>query len=112
MTDIDPGADIEINHGEEHLTAQIPLAGRVTNDWLRHYQKLAWARDLPAEAVELPGRAWIVVRVPASDDHDEVLAMLDTARNLIAEADAVAEQPPATAYAEAAVREWWGRQRA
>jgi len=38
--------------------------------------------------------------------------MLDTARNLIAEADAAAEQPPATAYAEAAVREWWARQRA
>ena len=38
--------------------------------------------------------------------------MLDTARSLIAEADAAAEQPPATAYAEAAVREWWGRQRA
>ena len=112
MTDIDPGADIEINHGEEHVTARIPLAGRVTHDWLRYYQKLARARDLPAAAEEHPGRAWIVVRVPASDDHDEVLAMLDTARTLIAEADAVAEQPPATAYAEAAVREWWARQRA
>jgi hypothetical protein len=94
MTDIDPRADIEINHGEEHVTARIPLAGQVTNDWLRYYQKLARARDLPAEAVELPGRAWIVVRVPASDDHDEVLAMLDTARSLIAEVDAAAEQPP------------------
>ena len=112
MTDIDPGADIEINHGEEHVAARIPLAGQVTSDWLRYYQKLARARDLPAEAVEVPGRAWIVVRVPASDDHDEVLAMLDTARTLIAEADAAAEQPPATAYAEAAVREWWARQRA
>jgi hypothetical protein len=112
MTDIDPGADIEINHGEEHVTARIPLAGQVTRDWLRYYQKLARARDLPAEAQELPGRAWIVVRVPASDDHDEVLAILDTARTLIGEADAAAEQPPASAHAEAVVREWWARQRA
>ena len=35
-----------------------------------------------------------------------------TARNLIAAAGTAAEQPPATAYAEAAVREWWARQRA
>ena len=38
--------------------------------------------------------------------------MLDTARTLIAEADAAAGQPPATACAEAVVRAWWARQRA
>jgi hypothetical protein len=112
MTDIDPVADVEIDHGDEYVTARIPLAGPVDQEWLRWYQKLARARDLPAAAEEHPGRAWIVVRVPASDDQDEVLAMLDTARTLIAEADVAAEQPPATAYAEAVVREWWARQRA
>jgi len=112
MTDIDPTADIEIDQGDEHATARIPLAGPVDREWQRCYQKLARARDLPAAAEEHPGRAWLVVRVPASDDHDEMLAMLDTARKLIAEADAAAEQPPGAAYAEAAVREWWAGQRA
>jgi hypothetical protein len=112
MTDIGPAADVEIDHDDEHVTARIPLAGPVDREWRRCYQKLARARDLPAAAEEYPGRAWLVIRVPASDDHDEVLAVLDTARKLIAEADDAAGQPPATAYAEAAVREWWARQRA
>jgi hypothetical protein len=112
MTDIDPHADIQITHGEEHVTARIPLAGQVTPELARHYQKLARAKNLPIQIEELPGRAWIRVQVPTRGDRDDVLAMLDAARTFLAEAQAAAEQPPATTHAEATVREWWARQRA
>jgi len=48
--------------------------------------------------------------MPASSDHGKVAATLDAARVLIADADA-AERPPATANAEAGVRDWWARRR-
>ena len=40
-----------------------------------------------------------------------MVAIMDAARALIAEADAAAQRPPATAKAEAIVREWWARKR-
>jgi len=112
MTDIDPHADIQITHGEEHVTARIPLAGQVTPELVRYYHKLARTKNLPVQIEELPGQAWIRVQVPASGDRDDVLAMLDAARTFLAEAEVAAGQPPATSHAEAIVREWWARQRA
>jgi len=110
MTDIDPEADIEFHSVDGHVTVRVPLAGLVTSEWLGCYQELARATDVPAQAQARRGRAWIVVRVPASSDEGEVVAALDAARALIAEADA-AERPPATAEAEAIVRQWWARRR-
>ena len=110
MTDIDPQADIELHPADEHVTVRVPLAGPVTGEWLRCYQKLAQATKVPAQAQARHDRAWIVVSVPASSDQGEVAATMDAARALIAEADA-AERPPATAKAEASVRDWWASRR-
>jgi hypothetical protein len=109
MTDIDQDADIKVYRGDDHVAVRIPLAGQVAHEWLRSFQKLARAKDLPAPAEEMPDRAWIVVRVPARFERQDVVAMMDATRALINAADA-AEQSP-VAEAEAVVREWWAGQR-
>ena len=48
MTDIDPQADIEVHSADEHVTVRVPLAGAVTGEWLRCYQKLALAKEVPS----------------------------------------------------------------
>jgi uncharacterized membrane protein len=79
----------------------------VTGEWLRCYQQLALATQVPVQAQAHDERAWIVVNLPASSDQGEIAATMDAARALLAEADAAAERPPATAKAEASVRDWW-----
>src|SRR5271165_4209387 len=88
MTDIDPQADIELHPADEHVTVRVPLAGAVSGEWLRCYQKLAPATKVPAQAQARHDRAWIVVSVPASSDQGKV-----------------------TAKAEASVRDWWASRR-
>ena len=110
MTDIDPRADLEVRFADEHMTVKVPLAGPVTGEWLQDYQKLALAAEVRAQAGRGDDRAWIIVTMPASSDQRKVTATLDAARVLIADADA-AERPPATAKAEASVRDWWARRR-
>ena len=109
MTDVDPQADIEVHSADEHVTVRVPLAGAVTGEWLRCYQQLALAKEVPVQPQVHHDRAWIVVSVPASSSQGEVAATLDGARALIADADA--EQPPAMATAEASVRDWWAGRR-
>ena len=122
MTDIDRAADIEVSRGFAQVTVRIPLTGLVSQEWLSHYQSLAhkWAAhegdafprhgDGVMEAQGLPDRSWIVVRLPAGFDRAVVQSVLNAARELVAETDA-AEQAPQAAETEAAVREWWARQR-
>ena len=110
MTDIDPQADLEVHFAGEHMTVKVPLAGPVTGEWLQHYQELALAAEVRAQAETDHDRAWIVVTVPASSDQGKVGAALDAARALMAEADAAAQRP-ASVKAEAGVRDWWARSR-
>ena len=110
MTDIDPKSDIELRTVNEHVIARVPLAGPVTEEWLRCYQRLARATEVPVQAQGHPDRAWIVVSVPASGNQKEIAATMDAARALIAEADA-AQRRPAPAQAEGVVRDWWVRRR-
>ena len=110
MTDIDPKSDIELHTVNEHVIARVPLAGPVTDEWLRCYQRLAHAAGVPVQAQAHPDRAWIVVSVPADGNQREVAATMDAARALIAEADA-GERAPAAAQAESIVRDWWARRR-
>src|SRR5580693_1621166 len=110
MTGIDPQADLEVRFAGEHMTVKVPLAGPVTGEWLQDYQKLALAAEVRAQAGRCDDRARIIVTMPASSDQRKVTATLDAARVLIADADA-AERPPATAKAEASVRDWWARRR-
>ena len=111
MTDIDPRADIELHSVDGHVTVRVPLAGQVTGEWLGCYQQLALAALVPVQAQARNDRAWIVVDVPAGSDDGEVAATMEAARALIAEADAAAEPPPATAKVEASVRAWWAGRR-
>jgi hypothetical protein len=124
MTDIDPGADIDVNRGFAQVTVRIPLTGHVSQEWLSIYESLAhkWmahsgnenafprAGEGVIEAQDLPDRSWITVRLPAALDRAIVQSVLNAARESIAKADA-AEQAPQAAETEAAVREWWARQR-
>jgi uncharacterized membrane protein len=110
MTDIDPTSDIELHTANEHVIVRVPLAGPVTAEWLRRYQRLARATGVPVQAQAHPDRAWLVVSVPADGNQREVAATMDAARALIAEADA-GERAPAAAQAESIVRDWWARRR-
>jgi hypothetical protein len=105
MTDIDPQADIEVRSADGRVMVRVPLAGPVTGEWLRCYQKLALASGMSAQAQAHHDRAWIVVSVPTGSNQREVAATLDAARALIADADA--ERPPVMAAVEASVRDWW-----
>jgi len=81
MTDIDPKADIELHTVNEHVIVRVPLAGPVTDEWLRRYQRLAHATGVPVQAEA----AWLVVSVPADGNQREVTATMDAARALIGE---------------------------
>src|SRR5262249_28698026 len=106
MTDIDPKSDIELHTVDEQVIVRVPLAGPVTGEWLRRYQRLARATGVPVQAQARPDRTWLVVSVPADGNQREVAATMDAARALIAEADA-GERRPAAAQAESIVRDWW-----
>ena len=47
MTDIDPGADIEVSREFAQVTVRIPLTGHVSQEWLSRYEALAhkWMAD-------------------------------------------------------------------
>jgi len=112
MTEIDADADIDIVWREQELTIRIPLAGEVSQEWARHYLRLARGKGIPARAEDSPGRAWIVISLPASTERSEVLATLEAARELMGKADAVEESSPDhDREIAAAVREWWAEQR-
>ena len=111
MTDIDPRAEIGLSYHDAELHVAIPLAGQVSEMWCQRYEALAHAKDLQAMVRgkrDGPVRLYLTVPVRASGS--EVQAMLDTARALIAEADAVDQAPASSASPEAVVREWWIRQ--
>jgi HSP20 family molecular chaperone IbpA len=107
MTDIDTSADIDISVHDGQLTVRLPLAGPITHEWQRRYHTLARANDVPAKIMEKPGQAWIVVTLPGGAEREDVVALMDAARGLTAEAEA-ADQ--AVAETEATVRDWWARQ--
>ena len=110
MTDIDPQADIELHPADEYVTVRVPLAGAVTGEWLRCYQRLALATKVPVQAQTRHDRAWIIISVPVASDQGEISATMDAARALIGEADA-AQRRPATTQAEGIVRDWWAHRR-
>jgi hypothetical protein len=58
MTDIDPASDIELRTVNEHVVVRVPLAGSVTDEWLRCHQRLAHATGVPVQAQAHPDRAF------------------------------------------------------
>jgi hypothetical protein len=111
MTDIDTGADIDIVWREHEVAVSLPLAGEVPAAWARRYDELARRQGLEAQAQDHPGRTWIVVTLPAATEPSEMVTALDSAQDLIAKADTVAEEPPDAEQTTAVIRQWWARQR-
>ncbi len=110
MTEIDAAADIDVIWRDRELTIRIPLADDVSQDWVRRYARLAQREGISARAEDTPGRAWIVIALPASADRSEVVETLDTARELIAKADAAeGSSPEHDREIAAAIREWWAQ---
>ena len=90
MTDIDYQADLVLNYVDHELHAVIPLTAPISDLWRQRYEALTQAKDV--QALVRPGRegpALLLLTVPAKMRGDEVEALLETARALIAEADAV-----------------------
>ena len=111
MTDIDSHAEIGLNYHDGDLHVMIPLVGHVTEMWCQRYEALARARDVQAMVREKrDGPARLFLTVPIRTGGSEVVAMLDLARALIAETDAVDQSPAASDSPEAVVRRWWARQ--
>ena len=111
MTDIDTSAEIDIVWREHEVAVSLPLAGEVPSAWPRRYDELARRQGLEAQAQDHPGRTWIVVTLPVATEPSEMVTVLDSARDLIAKADTVAEEPPDAEQAAAVIRRWWARQR-
>jgi hypothetical protein len=113
MTDIDSHAEIGLNYNDGDLHVMIPMVGHVTHMWCQRYEALARARDLHANVYEKrDGPARLLLTVPIKTEGSAVAAMLDLARALIAEADAVDQSPAASDAPEAVVRRWWASQQA
>jgi hypothetical protein len=110
MTKIDADAEIDIVWEQQQATVRIPLAGDVSQEWCRRYQALARRQNFPASAERHPSRGWVIVELPDGAGPAEVTATLDTAHDLIGEADG-AEDPPDPAQTDRAVRSWWAGQR-
>jgi hypothetical protein len=110
MTDIDPRSDIAISYLEDDLIVFIPLAGQITEMWRQRYQALAQAKGIRAEVYNHQGNALVQIAVPVRTEGEDVLKMLDSARALIAAADAVEQSPVTSNSPEAIVRQWWARQ--
>jgi hypothetical protein len=111
MTEIDTSADLDIVWRQDEVAVNLPLAGEVPAGWARRYDELASRQGLTAQAQEHPSRAWIVVTMPAATEPSQMVAALDSARDLIGAADAVAEQPPNAEETAAVLRKWWARQK-
>lgn len=108
MTYIDPGAELEFQRADEHVTVRIALAGPVPDEWRGQYRDLAFASGIPAHAETGHDRTRIVVQLPGGTGERQLLALLDAACGLVAEADA-ATWPVVPARTEATVRAWWAR---
>jgi hypothetical protein len=112
VTDIDPRSDITLSYHDGDLHVAVPLDRKVTEMWSHRYEALAKAKGV--EAIVRGKRddpARLHLTVPNKTAGQDVLAILDVARALIGEADAVDQSPEASASPEAVVRTWWERQR-
>jgi hypothetical protein len=100
MPDIDRTADVKVSAGREPVTAEIPLAGHASEQWL--------------EANDRDDRTWVIVTLPSAGPvrNPDPESALDAASALIAEVNGMEQKSQsAAAQTEAAVRGWWARQR-
>jgi hypothetical protein len=110
MTNINPHGDIGIFYQEDNLVVAIPLDAEVTHMWRRRYEAGARAKGMNVQVHNREGSSLIQLTVPIQTEADDVLNMLDAARDLIAQADAVEQSPAVSNSPEAIARQWWARQ--
>jgi hypothetical protein len=112
VTDIDPRSDMSLSYHDGDLYVAVPLDRQVTEMWSQRYEALAKAKGVQAFVRgKRDDPARLHLTVPNKTAGKDVLAMLDVAHALIAEADAVDQSPGSSESPEAVVREWWKRQR-
>ena len=116
MPDIDRTADIKVATAQGMVTAEIPLAGHASKDWLEFFRELAskrWPAPSPrpvAEAAEREDRTWVIVRLPAASTALQPESELDAVSALISEANGMEQHSlSGAAQTEAAIRGWWAR---
>ena len=112
VTDIDPHSDIALSYHDGDLNVAVPLDRQVTEMWSQRYEALAKAQGVQVivrRKRDDPARLHLTV--PNKTTGNDVVAMLDLVRALIAEADAVDQSPGSSESPEAVALEWWKRQR-
>jgi len=116
MPDIDRTGDIKVTAAQGIVTAEMPLAGTASEQWLQLFRQLASKRfhdNVPsADAAEREGRTWVIVGLIADHSARDAESMLDTVSALISEANGMEQQAQSdAAQTEAAIRGWWARER-
>jgi len=111
MTRIDPPAEIDLSSTNGQVRARVPLADKVTEEWIRCYERLAQAAGAPARIDATNDRVWIAVSVSENSNGAEAAATMGAARGLIAAADAAAIRTN-PAEQTRAIRAWWRQQQA
>ena len=112
VTDVDPRSDISLTYQEGDLHVGIPLDCPVTEMWSQRYEALAKAKGVQARVLGRPDSpGFLNITVPNKTAGKDVPDLMNMARAVIAEADAVDESPESSESPEAMVLEWWKRQR-
>jgi len=111
MTRIDPQAEIDLSAINGQVRARVPLADKVTDEWIRCYERLARAAGAPARIDATNDRVWIAVSVSENSNGAEAAATMEAARGLIAAADAAAIRTNPAGQMQA-IRAWWRQQQA
>jgi len=114
MPDIDRTVDIKVTVAQGTVTAEIPLAGHASEHWLALFRKLASksGQERALEARDWEDRTWVIVRLPAASTDFHPESALDEVSALISEANGMEQQSQSgTAQTEAAIHDWWARQR-
>jgi hypothetical protein len=113
MPDIDSAVDIKITSGQGMVTVAIPLAGRASEDWLKLFRGLAapLTREAQPEAEQREDRTWVIVKLSTHTDVRPESA-LDAVSAVISKVNSADQEfQAAAARIEAAIRDWWARQR-
>jgi hypothetical protein len=109
MPYIDWTADIKITIAQGTVTAEIPLGGHASEDWMTRFRTLASERqELRAEAADREDRTWVIVRLLATSTDPDTKSTMDAVKALISQAnlrEAITRE--VGAQPALVIRGWW-----